>query len=229
MVQAAQGARACAADLAGLVVEKAKALQVEVFLLRCSRAQCGCAHIVPVVPALPVAVAMACEWERVEMGSHQDQEPDCSEVLEEQVEHIVAVMRATPVDAAEGCIHSALGAGRFVLSVGDTNFRRNLGCYSAVLAVAADWNIPREQQAPTEADNLGLVRDDKRASFCVYSPRLAGYSADLHDVVRLQAHERRNVAWLACAYVQAWFLLDCRVPDGRGLRVRAGIGHRVGQ
>jgi hypothetical protein len=49
----AQGAKACARDLAGLV-----ALQVEVIPIHCLRAQGGCAHIVPVVPAFPVAVAM---------------------------------------------------------------------------------------------------------------------------------------------------------------------------
>jgi len=37
------------------------------------------------------------------MGSHQDRAPDRSEVLEEQVDYIEAVMRATAVgDAAEG-------------------------------------------------------------------------------------------------------------------------------
>ena len=54
----AQRARACARDLAGLV----EALQVVVILIRCPRAQGGCVHIVPVVPAFPVAVAMvACK------------------------------------------------------------------------------------------------------------------------------------------------------------------------
>lgn len=58
----AQRARACASDLAGLVVEKTKkVLQVEVIPIRCSHAQGGCVHIVLVVPALPVAVAIPCE------------------------------------------------------------------------------------------------------------------------------------------------------------------------
>jgi len=136
----AQGARAraCSRDLAGIVAKKTKrALQLVVILIHCSRAQCGRVHIVPVDPAFPIAVAMvACKEECAVMGSHRDQ--DCSWILEEQVEYIVAVMWATAVaDAAEVCIHSGLRAGRVVSSVGDKD-RRDLGCCSAVPAVAAD-------------------------------------------------------------------------------------------
>jgi len=55
VVQMARGARACACDLAGLVVKKTKVLEMEVILIRSSRAQCGC---VRVAPALPAAVGM---------------------------------------------------------------------------------------------------------------------------------------------------------------------------
>jgi len=54
VVQMIQRARACACDLAGLV----EAFQVKVILVHCPRAQGGHVHIVPVVPAFPVAVAM---------------------------------------------------------------------------------------------------------------------------------------------------------------------------
>ena len=143
MVQMAQVAMVCACDLAGLVVKKPKVLEVEAILIRYSRAQCGCAHIVlvvPAVPALPIAVEMvACEEGCAVMGIHRDQAPDCSRLLEERVDYIVAVMRAMAVaDAAEGCIHSGLGAGRAVSSVGGKYRRWNLGCCPAVLAVAAD-------------------------------------------------------------------------------------------
>ena len=138
MGQMAQEAKACAGDLAGLVAEKTKALQTEVILIRCSRDQCGRAHIVPVVLALPVAVAMAaCSWVCVVMGSHQT--PDCSWVLEGQVEYIVTVAGGKAVaDAVEGCTHSGPEAGQVVSSVGDKDRRRNLGCCSTVPAVAAD-------------------------------------------------------------------------------------------
>jgi hypothetical protein len=73
------------------------------------------------------------------MGSHQEQAPDCSWVLEEWVENIVVVMRATAVaDAAGECIQSGLGVGRVVSSVGDKDRRWDLGRCSAVLVVAAD-------------------------------------------------------------------------------------------
>jgi len=96
----AQGAKAWARDFAVLV----EALQMEVILLRCPRAQGGCVHIVPVVPAFPVEVAMvAFEWECVVMDTHQGWAPDCSWVLEEQMDYIVAAMWAMAVaDAAEG-------------------------------------------------------------------------------------------------------------------------------
>lgn len=80
-----------------------------------------------------------------------------------------------------------------------------------------------------EADSLGLVRDDTRARSCVCLPQLADRSADLLGEVLPQVRERQNVAWLACAYGQVSFLLDCCVPDGRGLWVSAGIGRRVDQ
>ena len=133
----AQGAMAYVCDLAGLVV---KTLELEVILIRSSRAQFGCAPVVLVVPALPIAVAMvASEEEYAVMGNRQDQALDCSWVLEERVEYIAAVMLARAVaDAAEGYIHSGLGKSRAVSSAGDKYRRWNLGCCPAVLAVAAD-------------------------------------------------------------------------------------------
>ena len=72
---------------------------------------------------------VASEQECAVMGTRQDQE---------RVENIVAVMRTTAVaDAAQGRIHLGPGAGRVALSVGDKGRRWNLGCHSAVLAVAA--------------------------------------------------------------------------------------------
>jgi len=54
----ARGARACACDLAGLVVKKTKVLEEEAILIRCSHAQCGCVRVVQAVPAFPAAVGM---------------------------------------------------------------------------------------------------------------------------------------------------------------------------
>jgi hypothetical protein len=206
----AQEARACARDLA--VLEMAE-LQVEAILIRCPRAHGGGAHIVQMVPVFLVAFAIVASGQTCAvMGSHQgqDQAPDCSWILEEQVGYIVAVMGETAVaDAAEVGIQG-LRVCRVVPSVCDKDRRWNLGCCSAVLAVAADRNIPREhhrrtarEQGPAKTEDLGLVRDDTRGSSCVCSPQLAGRSADLLGVVLPQDHERRNVAWLACAYVQA--------------------------
>jgi len=65
-----QEARACARDLAVLVENTALQAQVEVDLIHCSPAHDG-DLVVPVVPALPVAVAMvACAKECAVMGIH---------------------------------------------------------------------------------------------------------------------------------------------------------------
>jgi hypothetical protein len=134
----AQGARACAGDLAGLAVKEAFPV---VILMHCFRAQCDCVHLLPAVPAFPFAVVMVAfeQEECAAMDSRWDQAPYCSWVLAVEVVYTEAVTRETAVaDAAEGRIHPGLGTSQVLLSVGDNYHRWDLGCRPAVLEVAAD-------------------------------------------------------------------------------------------
>jgi hypothetical protein len=113
----------------------------------------------------------------------------------------VAVKLATAADATEGCTHSDPGRDGWVVE----NRRR----LSAV----------------TDSPCWVQDQDGVQVSSCECSRQPAGRSAELLGADPLKVHERRNVAWLGCAYAQACSRLGCRAPGGRELRAQTGIRH----
>jgi len=84
-------------------------------------------------------------------------------------------------------------------------------------------------RAGSAVEARGGVRYAEQASFCECSRRPAGCSAALLGAGPQQVRGRRNVAWLACVYVQVLFQLGCRAPGAREPGAQAGIVRRAVQ
>jgi hypothetical protein len=102
------------------------------------------------------------------------------------------------------------------------------------LALAMDRVVAVTQatgpgRAGSAVEARGGVRYDEQASFCECSRRPAGRSAALLGASPQRVRGRRNVAWLACVYVQVSFQLDCRAPGAREPGAQAGIVRRAVQ